>query len=374
MENKKYHIAQFGTFDVESMGDSLFPSAFSFGMKKYCDVCVELFSMNECATPYNNNSYVYSFEQFKKRHESYPFDLVVLGGGEFLHFEPIRFTADGVEKLYASGYLWKEPIRIANELGIRVAINCVGAPHDMTESQQNELKDWLDKADYVAIRDEFSSARLNLAGINHSCVADSLWYMNQMYTKAELDDLRAKLEEQTGKDFLTPYVIVQYGTTKNISVLAQELKKIKLETGYRICLMPINYCHEDRLGAELLSQNGDFEVIDNYFQPKEIISVIAGAQAFFGTSLHGNLTAASYGVKFIGIDMYPSFVSKMDGIFEMLGCEEYLVPNENGIKAAFDAFSNDGNRFEEIFEKINILQKKLDDHFQSIANLLEVEH
>lgn len=93
MDMKKYHIAQFGVFDVESMGDSLFPKGLQFGLSQYLECDIELFSMNECEKPYNGNSHVYSFSQFAARHALRPFDLVVLGGGEFLHFHPIKFTA-----------------------------------------------------------------------------------------------------------------------------------------------------------------------------------------------------------------------------------------------------------------------------------------
>ena len=43
-----YHIAQFGAFDIESMGDSLFPKALAFGLNKYCEYKIDLFSVNSC--------------------------------------------------------------------------------------------------------------------------------------------------------------------------------------------------------------------------------------------------------------------------------------------------------------------------------------
>lgn len=374
MADKKYHIAQFGTFDVESMGDSLFPKGLLFGLQKQIDCDVELFSMNECAIPYNHNGHVYAFQQFMERHAHRAFDLVILGGGEFLHFEPISFMADGSEKLYAGGYLWKEPIRMAMEVGVPVMINCVGVPHDMTQMQQAELCASLQNVRYVSVRDAFSEKRLRCAGLeNVFCVADNLWYMNEMYPKAELDALRHEIEKRTDRDLSSPYLLVQYGTTRNAKALAEQLKRIKAQTGYRICLMPVNYCHEDRVGMELLAREGkgEFEVIDDYFQPCEMMAVISGAAAFLGTSLHGNLTAASYGVPFVGIDMYGSFVSKMDGIFTMIGCEAYLVPHESAVKAAFDARHRDSERTADILEKIRGCQVELDLHFQRVAEFMK---
>lgn len=376
MDTKKYHIAQFGTFDVESMGDSIFPQGLQFGLDKYVHCEIELFSMNECATSYNNNGHIYSFRQFTQRHALRPFDMVILGGGEFLHFSPIMFTVDGIEKPYAGGYLWKEPITMARENNIPVVINCVGAPRDFTAPQQSEMAEYLKSVSWVAVRDEYSAKRLTAAGVeNVQCVADNLWYMNQMYPKAELDVLRAELAKRTEKDFTTPYIIVQYGTTRDVKTLASQLKAIKEESGCRICLMSINYCHEDRLGMEMLNKEGDgsFEVIDEYFQPREMMAVISGAKAFLGTSLHGNLTAASYDVPFVAIDMYPSFVSKMDGILTMIGCEEYLTPDEGAVKAAFRARCADSGLSTRVAHHIAGIQQKLDLHFQRIAEILKGE-
>lgn len=374
MASKKYHIAQFGTFDVESMGDSLFPAGLLFGLQKQLDCDIELFSMNECATPYNHNGHVYSFQQFIERHTNRAFDMVILGGGEFLHFEPITFMADGKEKLYAGGYLWQEPIRMATEIGVPALINCVGVPHDMTQVQQKALRTSLEHVRYVSVRDAFSEKRLRCAGVDSAfCVADNLWYINEMHPKTELDTVRHEIEKRTGRDLSAPYLLVQYGTTRNSKTLAEQLKKIKAQTGLRICLMPVNYCHEDRIGMELLAREGagDFEMINNYFQPLEMIAVISGASAFLGTSLHGNLTAASYGVPFIGIDMYTSFVSKMDGIFTMIGCESYLIPHESAVKAAFDARQRDTAKTADVLKKIRDCQAQLDLHFQRVAGFLK---
>ena len=374
MDTKRYHIAQFGTYDIESLGDTSFPKMLAYGLEKYIPCDIELFSMTECAKPYNHNSHVYSFEQFHERHSVKPFDAVIIGGGEFIHFSKMDVIIDGVQKSYPEGHIWKKPLEMAIQHGIPAFLNCVGVPYDLTSSQQQELRDHIKTVLYASVRDEYSTKRLRAAGVEDvHCVADNLWYMNQMYPKVQMDQMRHELELRTGRDFSTPYIIVQYGTTRDSAALAEQLHRIKADTGFRICLMPINYCHEDRYGMELLAQHGvqEFETITDYFQPPELIAIIAGAKAFFGTSLHGNLTAASYGVPFVGIDMYPSFVSKMDGIFSMMGYEHYLCPHEDGIKAAYDAQKKDMANVIALPGRIQDLQKKLDLHFQRIADLLK---
>lgn len=376
MKDRVYRIAQFGTFDVESMGDSLFPRGLLHGLEKYVRIETVLFSMRRCEDAYNNNGTVHAFDEFPACHAEAPFDLVVLGGGEFLHFKRIRFTVDGREAPYAAGYLWKTPIEMARKAGVPVAVNCVGVSYDLAPSEEAELRSTLGDAVTVAVRDEFSFARLVGARLENAvCTADNLWYMNQMYPKTMLDQTRERIAEKTGRDLSTPYMVVQYGTTKNAPALARALLSFQKKTGLRVLLLPLNYCHEDREGMRLLSlaSAGAFETVEDHFDPPEILSVIAGARAFVGTSLHGNLTAASYGVPFVGIDMYPSFVSKMDGIFEMIGCEEYLVPSEKAVEAALDARLADEEKGALVLTRIASLQVTLDEHFARLARFLQEE-
>lgn len=374
---QKKYIAQFGTYDIESFGDSLFPQMLAFGLGKQMACDIKLFSLTENKEPYNHNSHVYAFSQFLEQHRIRPFDAVIIGGGEFLHFSKIDFIINGVNTAYPKGYLWQKPLELAAQCHIPAFLNCVGAPYDFNQEERDQISSYLSNIAYISVRDIYSERRLQSADIRNAfCVADNLWYMNQMFPKEDMDQLRRALEQRTGKDFATPYMIVQYGTTRDPKTLAQQLRVIKAETGYRVCLMAVNYCHEDRIGMQMLTNLGDgeFEAFNDYFQPPEMIAVISGAKAFFGTSLHGNLTAASYGIPFIGIDMYPSFVSKMDGIFSMMECEQYLVPNEAGVLAALHARMEDSGRGSHIQKRICEIQKKLDSHFHRIAEILEGEN
>lgn len=375
MKDGVFRIAQFGTYDIESLGDTSFPKMLAYGFKKQSFPAeIELFSMTELEKTYNENGHVYSFAQFPERQAAEPFDAVIIGGGEFIHFAPMAVIINGEKTEYPKGYLWKKPIEMAKAAGVPVVLNCVGVSYDMTPSEQAELKAYLENALCVSVRDVYSLARLRAAGVEHAfSVADNLWYMNEMFPKAALAETRQVLEGRTGKDFSTPYILVQYGTTKNAPALAEQLLAFQRETGLRVLLMPVNYCHEDREGMRLLAEAGGdaFEAVDDYFQPSEMIAVISGASAFVGTSLHGNLTAASYGVPFVGIDMYPSFVSKMDGIFAMIGCEEYLVPTEGAVKSALSARLADGGREAFVLEKIRACQAALDRHFEKITHRLK---
>lgn len=374
MGNKKYHLAQFGTYDIESLGDTTFPKMLAYGLEgRVKDVSIELFSMTHCDKPYNSNSTVYSFDEFEARHEKAPFDAVVIGGGEFLHFRPMAVLIDGEQEYYPEGYIWKRPVELAISHNIPFYFNCVGVAYDFTPEQAQYLRRVLPKAAMVSVRDEYSALRLKSTGIDASiidCVADNLWYMNRMYPLEKLDLLRGELEKGHNRDYTSPYMIVQYGTTKDIDALALQLDKIAETWKTRMYLMAVNYCHEDLSALRLLKQkvhNDKIELLEDYMQPVELMAVICGAMAFVGTSLHGNLTAASYGVPFVGIDMYDSFVSKMDGIFTMLNCEQYLAPSAWSLFTTLSARLSDTKIQAELPSTIHRMQSELDRHFDKMA-------
>lgn len=372
----RLHIAQFGTYDIESLGDTMFPKMFQFGIEKYSVCDIELFSMNECIEPYNDNSHVYSFEQFEERNKIKRFDFAVIGGGEFLHYKPMVVIIDGITTEYPGGYIWKRPIELANENNVPIIFNCVGVPYDFTENQQKEIVQYCEKVECIAVRDIYSYYRLERVGIPKNkllCVADNNWYFNQAYPKELLNDIRMKLFDRLSIGILEKYIIVQYGTTSDYRKLAIELIKIEKNIDYPIFLMPVNYCHEDieavkTVYDECLKQgSNNIKMIDEYLVPIEMMAIISGAYMFCGTSLHGNLTAASYGVRFVGLDMYKDIVGKMDGIFSLIGMYDFLLPSVDGLYSIYLRYE-DNSIMDKLRIRIEEIQMNLDSFYEMICN------
>ena len=97
---KKYRIAQFGAFDVESYGDSLFPAALLAGFKDCVEIeSITLFSPTARQNAYNQNV-VYAYDEFEAKNQELQFDVLVIGGGEFLHFQPISFNNSKGQQVY----------------------------------------------------------------------------------------------------------------------------------------------------------------------------------------------------------------------------------------------------------------------------------
>ena len=371
-----YHIAQFGTYDLPSLGDTMFPVIFKLEMEKRFgedNISIDLYSPFGTDHPYNHLPPVFSIDELEKNHKRAPYDCLIIGGGEFVHFLPVEYiSVDNVKRQYQAGDLWRKPQLEAQKLGIPVFWNCVGVSRDFeSEEEIDAIQDACVNLGYLSVRDKYSKLRLEkMAGVqNVHEVADMLWLFNRYFSKTKLQCQKEQLE--TEYSFLKKeYMVLQYGTSADYDKLGQIIERIRENYNIEIVLLSINYCHEDEEIVKKLKQKFDnFRVIDKKLDPVEIMSVIAGAKYFLGTSLHGNVTAMSYGVKNLCLDMYPSFVSKMDGLFEMLKSKELLL---NGLESLYTRFEKltEADFDSKIEKEISNIQLKLDAHFDKIADLI----
>lgn len=321
--SRKYNIAQFGAFDVDSFGDSLFPVAIEHELKRRIEVeRVVLFSPVGSENAYNANGKIYAYTDFDRLHQEINFDVIIIGGGELFHLKQIDFDNKTEEKVeYEPGYIWQRPVKYAEKFHIPYIFWGIGVPYRFQEEEREIVKNALGKAEYVGVRDIYSLDRLvNVMGpMNHLRLQpDSLWLLNTYYKIKDLSILRKKLRMQKKSPIAEKYMVVQYGTTFQYRAVAKELKRVAEEYNWKIVLMPVNFCHEDLHALRLIKRQlgGEADLYEEVLQPEEIVALISGAEFFVGTSLHGNLVATLYGVKNLEMDMYGTFVSKLDGLMQ----------------------------------------------------------
>ena len=371
---KKYRIAHFGTFDIESLGDSMFARVFKTEMnKRFTDPDITLFSLNEVEKPYNDNSHVYSYRQFAELNRLSPFDALVIGGGELLNFSRIEVTdKDGNPFSYDPAEVWAGPIRMAKDSGIPVLINCIGIIDDFTPNQAAFLREYLPQTSCISVRDRFSKMRIDAVSPENTEtieVCDNHWMFNIHNPAEKLTEIRETLATELGLDLASPYTILQYGTTYAYKEVSEAAKKIKEIYGTEIVLLPVNYCHEDMEALLLISEELKDEclLIDKKLQPVEMMSIIAGASVFMGTTLHGSLTALSYHVKTLVLDMYHIYVSKMEGLLDHLNLMDYLVPDPAGILCKYGQLLADEHYWDTADTVIPEFQACLSGHFDRMA-------
>lgn len=371
---KSYNIAQFGAFDVNSYGDSLFPDVLERGIKDKVDInSITLFSPTAVDNGYNGHT-VHSFAEFRELQNDLHFDCIIIGGGELFHFQPISFKNTKGEEKYEEGALWIKPLKWSIEFDIPVIINAVGAPYSFSDEQKKTISELIKNVRYFSVRDEYSYNRLRgiISDSILKVVPDTVWKINDVYTSDALRNSYSNVCIRYQFDSDKPYIIVQYGTSSQFDALIEQLLRMKEEQQWQIIVMPINYSHED---VDIVTKMRDkckdeFVYIDGILQPIEIAALISNASAFIGTSLHGNLTAMRYGVMNVAIDMYSTFASKIDGLFARFDSEDQVLLRVDQLAGMINNLRAEWDK-KDVQSVLNNIDKGLEEHFEYMAAVIQ---
>ena len=97
--------------------------------------------------------------------------------------------------------------------------------------------------------------------------------------------------------------------------IVAQLNRYREQHRADVVLLPLGYCHGDHEFLRRLSarSNGALKYVDTY-SVFDMLSIIAAAEVFAGTSLHGNITAFSFGIPHL---FGPLPVAKAEGFLHV---------------------------------------------------------
>jgi Polysaccharide pyruvyl transferase len=333
--NRNPVLGQLGTFDVENYGDLLYPVLFKKMLeqrRKNGEVTKFSVRGSDCLQDSGYRSRPVS-RLFSSRSEQ-PHSLVV-GGGDLLHtewdtvvsyyrslceeegeklvpnwwrrkmmkFQKKSWTADTEFRRRYLDYSSIGPFMIRpDERNIKSVAYCsCGVPSPFNETIRQEITDTFNDAQFIYVRDHRSKDNLTSAGVtNEIHVAPDL-------VVALSDFFDATSERQKGRDILRQrgvdvdrrILIFQCNrqSPEHIDVIVAQLKSFQSRDGCEVVLVPLGGCHGDR---EYLKEITDRSGGTFHYVPLrsifDIISVLASCDIFLGTSMHGNITAFSFGI------------------------------------------------------------------------------
>lgn len=183
---------------------------------------------------------------------------------------------------------------------LKIFYNAVGGTFiNIKQKDKLNLIKNMNESDYVSVRDNRSLNSLTKNNVSCTISPDSALIMSDFYSKKELLKL-TKLDTNT---LPNQYYVVQIGsgkTPKQFDAFFKKLLNLSRKNNFKIVLCPIGLAagHND---FEVLSKinNNHSETI--LIQPQnifDIMYVLAHSKCYFGTSLHGLITAQSYNVPF----------------------------------------------------------------------------
>ncbi len=174
-------------------------------------------------------------------------------------------------------------------------------PHDFGTDETDEIKRIFERARYIYLRDEESAERLRNVGVRRELnVAPDL-------TVTLSDQFEYEEQNRRGRELLG-----RFGVRPDKRVLCfqsqpypgffeddilQQLKRYQERTGAEVVALPLGYCHGDHEFLQSLAKrSGGLIKYAGVYSVFDMLGIIAASDLFVGTSLHGNITAFSYGI------------------------------------------------------------------------------
>jgi Polysaccharide pyruvyl transferase len=246
--------------------------------------------------------------------------------------------------------------------------HAVGVPHDPTDEEAGRLRAALAARPYVSVRDEFSLKRLRDAGVDRdvAVVPDTAVLLPRLFPEDVLEKRLAHLRH-VGSFPEGPALVVQgyRRLLPYVSELAASLRAaLAARPDLRVVLIEIGPCHGDgELAAALATELGDAAVHAGGLGTVDVAAAIRGAEAFVGSSLHGNVAALVYGRPHLVLSLFGE--TKLEGFARLAEAPEVLVERPGDLPGALERTRAAGSRA----EAVAALQARADSHFDRLAEI-----
>ncbi len=328
-------IASVGAFDRFNYGDVLFPRLLEDALRRRQatwptgGVEIAHYALIEADLTSQGGVPCRPLSRLRQDLARYPRSAVVLSGGALLCSRIGDLHADYIESPLALfgyrafrrifGYRGLER-RLARRYGLpspfphapqpeeltpqtRVAFNAVGGSDldKFLPEHRAFVRRSVELSAFASVRDRKSLSHLDLPKVQLS--PDSAHSLAALWPR----------KVSTGPRYLSFQVGSKSARRIDPTRIAQALRRVAESQDLEIHAIPIGQVasHGDReVLASLLPTLGPRARIRDENDLGGVAAVIAGSAAFFGTSLHGNITAMTYGVPFANLD--PDLVKLQD--------------------------------------------------------------
>lgn len=377
-------LALWGTFDVDNYGDHLFPRVAAHELRRRLPGArVDVYAPygHVHPTPLDDGpvASLGAWTPLRAGELAGAHDTVVIGGGEIIHLNdpllaPVYGTsADDLVRMAPSRF-FVEALGPELERRCPVVWNAVGVSVSAEPGgdEAQRLRAALAGRSYVAVRDRFSKARLERAGVERpiEVVPDSALLLDRVLPAAApadpLDRLRAAGCYPAGPALVLQGCDLIVPHAGRLARAVGEWLDRQPEPGLEPVIIETGRCRGDTLFAD---------AIGPALAPRRALrlppgagiddlgAAIAGGALFVGSSLHGAITALVHGRPFILLNLAGE--SKLDGFGDLTGLEDRVVHDVDALGPALDrAVTTPAPP-----GLLAGLQRRIDAHFDRIAEI-----
>ncbi|WP_059021763.1 glycosyltransferase [Vibrio coralliirubri] len=323
-----------GTFDVDNFGDLLFPI-----------IVNDKLSNHECITlspTDTKTSFVDALPAQSIKADMKGLGALVIGGGNVIHTSNSTLDTYVKNNIGHNAYnnIWCSSTLSNKNSSAPIIWNCPGVAEKFQVDIEDKLITCLKNTDYLSVRDE-QSKKIILSIYPEAevkVVPDSAWQLPLVFSKYEdsqdLDDEIAKIIDS---EYAVFHFNKRYTGDLSEEELANYVDVISKEFNLKPILIAIGSCHDDEVINSNISKlvKTPHVCISKLTSIYGTVQLLSRCKAYFGSSMHGLITASSYGnaaiciangkVKFEGIQdlfkdeqviysSWPELIENLDNI------------------------------------------------------------
>lgn len=292
-------IAQIGTFDLDNLGDLLFPWITSrlFRLAHGDDLVYHCYSPTESNDIYPDQISSRSIAQIDMGEGGADYDLILIGGGDLIRDDDYSLYPVYGDK--APGLTFTQILSPVISDKVNMVLLAVGLPYDVNEDFGFFIKNSFTRLKNTSVRDERSAKYLApylsspidiVPDFVHSVPVFLPLYECRRIVNCIIPDVHSGyLCFQGHSDVCGP-----------IYETARALKQIEAVLGKPFVLLEIGACLGDTEYLSALAEITGYKIIGRKYYPnitlEQKVSILACSDGFIGSSLHGNIISNTYGV------------------------------------------------------------------------------
>ena len=262
----------------------------------------------------------------------------------------------------------------------KIIYNTVGG--DLFFGTDNEnvtsVIDNINSFDYISIRESQTYNAVKSIRKDIFLFPDSVVSISKYISEQEIE----KNISKSKKDFIDgfgKYFVLQVNKIiglKNIESLTEEILKIEDKYDVKCILLPIGYAqgHEDTVPLSMINHkiNNKKTVYFDYNNIYETLYILKNATLYIGTSLHGAITAISYGIPHFALT---NKIKKLVDFLETWGTTDIIYSDVDKIS---DNYEEIAQNYIDFKRKVETERKKMiklvDENFKKINQIILEEN
>ena len=346
----KIRVCQWGTSDAQNYGDQLFPLIAREQLTKRLPG-LEMTSfapLGDATLPPGSPPLLPlvsgggPLERERREYFARHFDAILIGGGDILRYDRSEpgygdSERESPRRPYDAflDFSWADT-------GANILWNAPGVPFPFEAGRRLLVRLARSHVRYAAVRDEVSRNYLLEAGVEepvHVYPDTGILLAETIRGRTDPEKVREPLPRGAGSNGrrVLCFQCAPGFLRREEELVAKSLSRIADRRDLEVVLLPIGLCHGDEGALRLIQRaSGDrFTMVEGLEAPLEIGAVIGACDYFVGSSLHGNLTALSFGIPHLVVNN-PLPSVKLDGLLELARLEEFRIVDWGDLEESFD--------------------------------------